>query len=56
MRDLQAADKDLARKVAEIEVLVAGHYVTRSELDNLVRRLFDKLDRVESKIDGKADK
>jgi hypothetical protein len=33
VKDLQKADTELATKVAEIEVLVAGAYVKRTELD-----------------------
>lgn len=56
MRDLQAADADLADKVQRIEVLVAGQYVTRDALDRSLSALFSKLDRIEQKLDLKADK
>lgn len=50
------ADTELATKVQAIEVLVAGEYVKRAELDNLGQRLFERLDRIESKLDKKMDK
>lgn len=56
MKDLQIADTVLAKKVQEIEVLVAGNYVTNDKLDRNVAALFTKLDRIEQKLDGKADK
>jgi CHASE3 domain sensor protein len=56
VKDLQKADKDLTAKVAEIEVLVAGHYVKRDDLDQLSKAIFAKLDRIEDKLDGKVDK
>ena len=56
VRDLQMADKDLVKKVSEMEVLVAGRYVTRNEMDFKMDALFHKLDRIESKLDLKADK
>jgi len=56
MRDLQNADSDLTDKVQRIEVLVAGEYVKREDLDRLSGALFQKLDRIENKLDGKADK
>lgn len=56
VKDLQSADKELASKVAEIEVLVAGDYVKREEFNQTVTALFSKLDRIEDKIDKKADK
>ena len=56
VKDLQKADKELAAKVGEIEVLVAGDYVKRADFDRTIERLFQKLDHIELKIDGKADR
>lgn len=53
---LQTADKKLTEKVQAIEVLVAGTYVKRDEMDKLGAALFAKLDKIESKLDQKADK
>ena len=53
---LQKADNELTNKVQAIEVLVAGTYVKRDELDKLGQAIFAKLDRIEGKLDGKADK
>lgn len=56
VKDLQKADKDLTAKVAEIEVLVAGAYVKKDDLEKLSVAIFSKLDRIEDKLDGKVDK
>lgn len=56
LKELQAADKALAEKVASIEVLVAGDYVKKDEFNMSLNALFAKLDRIEDKIDKKADK
>lgn len=56
VKDLQAADKVLADKVGSIEVLVAGAYVKKDEFADTVKALFAKLDKIEDKIDRKADK
>jgi len=56
MRDLQRADSLLADKVQAIEVLVAGQYVRRADLDHHMTAIFRKLDRIEEKLDDKADK
>lgn len=53
---LHKADSDLTSKVQSIEVLIAGDYVKHDALDRLTNSLFAKLDRIESKLDGKADK
>lgn len=53
---LQKADTTLADKVQHIEVLVAGTYVKRDDMDKLGVALFAKLDKIESKLDSKADK
>ncbi len=49
-KDLQRADSELAKRVGEIEVLVAGNYVTRQEFDRAVDKLFAKLDAIDAKI------
>lgn len=53
---LQSSDKELSDKVNSIEVLVAGQYVRKSELQLLSDALFAKLDRIEIKLDRKVDK
>ena len=53
---LQKADANLADKVQQIEVLVAGTYVKRDDLDKLSSALFHKLDKIEAKLDNKQDK
>lgn len=56
IQDLRKANADLAAKHAEIEVLVAGHYAKREDVDKLGVALFAKLDRIEQKLDQKVDK
>lgn len=56
MKALQAADSELASKVQKIEVLVAGTYVKRDDMEKMSEAIFAKLDRIESKLDGKVDK
>ena len=56
VKDLQAADKQLTNKVAAIEVLVAGKYVTRYDFNEVMVRVESKLDSISAKIDTKADK
>ena len=56
LKDLKSVDNDLATKVQGIELLVAGQYVKRDELEKLGQAIFAKLDKIEAKIDQKADK
>jgi hypothetical protein len=56
VKDLQGCDKSLTEKVQAIELLVAGQYVRRSDMDKLAEALFHKLDRIEEKLDAKADR
>ena len=56
VKDLQKADKILAERVGEIEVLVAGSYITKTDFTQVTDAIFRKLDRIEDKLDGKADK
>ena len=56
IESLQKVDTSLTTKVQAIEVLVAGSYVKRDDMDKLTNALFAKLDKIEAKLDGKADK
>jgi len=56
VKDLQNADKQLVEKVSQIEVLVAGDYLRRDDFTHTIEALFKKLDKIEDKIDKKADK
>lgn len=56
VKDLQKADTNLAARVGEIEVLVAGRYVTNERLDQSINALSAKLDKIDAKIDRKMDK
>lgn len=56
LKELQAQDSKLADKVGNIEVLVAGQYVKRDDMNRDIMAIFAKLDRIEDKIDKKADK
>jgi len=56
IRALKQADADLIKAVQHIEVLVAGSYVKRDDMDKLTAALFAKLDKIEHKLDTKADK
>jgi len=56
IRALKTADADLIKAVQHIEVLVAGSYVKRDDMDKLTNALFVKLDKIELKLDSKADK
>ena len=56
VKDLQSADKQLVEKMSKIEVLVAGDYAKREDVDRLGQTLFQKLDHISEQINRKADK
>ena len=56
LKELQEVDRELAEKVASIEILVAGQYVTRDEFNNVLSQVFAKLDRIIEKLNEKADR
>lgn len=56
LKELQAADRELAEKVGELQVVVAGQYMTRDEFNNVLGQVFKKLDRIIEKLNEKADK
>ena len=56
VKDLQHSDQLLAEKVQSIELLVAGNYVQKGDMQRAMDALFNKLDRIENKLDKKVDK
>lgn len=56
VKNLHEQDALLTEKLHSIETLVAGEYMKRLEFKDMTDLLFKKLDRIESKLDGKADK
>lgn len=56
VKDLQAADKVLVEKVNTIEILIAGNYMSKQDFDKIAVAIFAKLDKIEDKLDRKADK
>ena len=56
IKSLEQADKALGNQVADLKVLVAGGYVRTEKFDSMSKAIFAKLDRIEDKLDGKADK
>ena len=56
LKDLQKVDALLTSQVSELKVLVAGQYMKRGEFERTSQTIFTKLDRIEDKLDHKADK
>lgn len=56
VKDLQATDSKIVEKVASIEKVVAGEYMRREEFTTMMDTLFKKLDRIEDKVERKADR
>lgn len=56
LKELREADSSLADKVQKIEVLVAGQYIKREDFSKTITVLFEKLDKIDAKLDQKANK
>ena len=56
VKELQKADKELAEKVGDIEVLVAGRYVTREDFNQVLNQVFTKLDTIRDMLAQKVDR
>ena len=56
LKSLHDSDSMLSEKVQKIELLVTGVYVKKDELDRIANALFAKLDKIDAKLDSKADK
>lgn len=53
---LHKANEQLTTKVQSIEVLVAGTYVKRDDLQELSKEIFARFDKLDEKLDSKVDK
>jgi len=56
VKDLQVVDKLLTEKVNTIEILIAGNYMSKQDFDKIAAAIFQKLDKIEDKLDRKVDK
>jgi len=56
IKGLQTTDQMLITKLQAIEVLVAGTYIKRDDFNDVIKALFVKLDKIDEKLDAKADK
>ena len=56
IKDLRDKDQKIYDKVAGLAVTLPENYVSKRDFKDLNDRIFDKLDRIENKIDTKADK
>ncbi len=56
IKDLQVADHAMVAQLSDLKVLVAGGYVRTESFDKMTQAIFTKLDRIEDKLDLKADK
>jgi hypothetical protein len=56
VKELQVADKILVEKVNTIEILIAGNYISKLDFERLSVAIFQKLDKIEDKLDRKVDK
>ena len=56
MRELQKSDLQIIEKINGIEVLVASDYTSKEDFEHAVDKIMAKLDKIDDKLDAKADK
>jgi CHASE3 domain sensor protein len=56
LQELQRRDDQIANKINQIEVLLAGQYVNRASFDSSMHLIFNKLDSISEKLNNKADR
>mgnify|MGYP007071697481 CR=1 FL=1 len=56
LRVVWEADKEIRTDLRQVERDMKDNYVRRDDYNTTIRALFEKLDRIEDKIDRKADK
>lgn len=50
--DLEREHKGTNQRLNGVEILVAGQYIRRDEFETKINALFNKLDKIEDKIDS----
>ena len=55
IRRLHQSDKDIMDRIQHVEVLVAGKYVTREEVNSQYLNLITKLESIDAKLTAKID-
>lgn len=53
---LKTNDNQIVDKIQKMEVLVAGQYAKREDIDRLSEAIFKRLDTILEKLDSKQDK
>jgi len=56
LRDIGDEHRETDKDLQAYKLHVAEHYATSSDMKTLIEAVFKKLDRIEEKLDGKADK
>lgn len=56
IKTLWGDSRELKDKIAELKLSVSENYVKKEELARLTDAIFEKLDRIENKLDQKMDK
>ena len=56
LRELQKADVELTGQIGRVRLMMADSYIKKEDFDRMANALFAKLDKIENKLDGKADK
>lgn len=56
IRDLRQEDQRLAERIMNMQTQMASHYVHKEDWRAFAESLRDQLNRIEKKIDSKADK
>ena len=54
--DLRRADSEFITQISSVRLMISDSYVKRADLERMTSDIFTKLDKIESKIDRKADK
>lgn len=56
IRKIEIDEQALGAKLQHMEVVMVGTYATREEVSRMFDNVSVKLDRIEAKLDAKADK
>ena len=56
VKDLERTDKDINKRISESENIAVDRYISRAEIESTLGEIMLRLNRIEEKLDSKADK
>ena len=54
--ELRMSNKDLSSEISAVKLQMSDSYIKKADFERMTEAIFVKLDRIDAKLDAKADK